>query len=32
MLIEQSQAENLPIVGADPVFDEYKLRRIGDQQ
>jgi len=30
MLIAQSQAENLPIVSADPVFDEYKLRRIWD--
>jgi PIN domain nuclease of toxin-antitoxin system len=30
MLIAQSQAENLPIVSSDPVFDTYKLRRLWD--
>ena len=30
MLIAQSQAENVPIISGDPVFDEYKLRRIWD--
>ena len=30
MLIAQSQAENLPIVSNDPVFDNYKLRRLWD--
>ena len=30
MLIAQSHAENLPIISADPVFDEYKLRRLWD--
>ena len=30
MLIAQSQAENLPIVSNDPVFDTYKLRRLWD--
>jgi PIN domain nuclease of toxin-antitoxin system len=28
MLIAQSQAENLPIISGDPVFDDYKLRRF----
>lgn len=28
MLIAQSQAENLPIISNDPVFDAYKLRRF----
>jgi PIN domain nuclease of toxin-antitoxin system len=28
MLIAQSQAENLPIVSNDAVFDTYKLRRL----
>jgi PIN domain nuclease of toxin-antitoxin system len=28
MLIAQSQAENLPIISGDPVFDDYKLRRL----
>lgn len=28
MLIAQSQAENVPIVSNDPVFDNYKLRRL----
>ena len=30
MLIAQSQAENLPIVSSDPIFDTYKLRRLWD--
>jgi PIN domain nuclease of toxin-antitoxin system len=30
MLIAQSQAENLPIISNDPVFDTYKLRRLWD--
>jgi len=30
MLIAQSQAENLPIISADLVFDDYKLRRLWD--
>lgn len=30
MLIAQSQAENLPIVSNDLVFDHYKLRRLWD--
>lgn len=30
MLIAQSQAENLPIVSNDHVFDDYKLRRFWD--
>jgi PIN domain nuclease of toxin-antitoxin system len=30
MLIAQSQAENLPIVSNDHVFDDYKLRRLWD--
>jgi PIN domain nuclease of toxin-antitoxin system len=30
MLIAQSQAENLPIISRDPVFDDYKLRRLWD--
>jgi len=28
VLVAQCQAENLPIVSADAVFDDYKLRRI----
>ncbi len=28
MLIAQSQAENLPTISGDPVFDDYKLRRL----
>lgn len=28
MLIAQCQAENLPIVSNDPIFDDYKLRRL----
>lgn len=30
MLIAQSQAENLPIISGDLVFDGYKLRRLWD--
>jgi len=30
MLIAQSQAENLPIISRDRVFDSYKLRRLWD--
>jgi len=30
VLIAQSQAENLPIISSDPVFDAYKLRRLWD--
>lgn len=30
MLIAQSQAENLPIISADLVFDLYKVRRLWD--
>lgn len=30
MLIAQSQAENLPIVSNDSVFDAYKLQRFWD--
>lgn len=30
MLIAQSQAENVPIVSNDLVFDNYKLRRLWD--
>jgi len=30
MLIAQSQAENLPIISADAIFDTYKLRRLWD--
>jgi PIN domain nuclease of toxin-antitoxin system len=30
MLIAQSQAENLPIISGDPIFDTYKLRRLWD--
>jgi len=30
ILIAQSQAENLPIISSDPVFDDYKLRRLWD--
>ena len=30
MLIAQSQAENLPILSNDTVFDTYKLRRLWD--
>ena len=30
MLIAQSQAENLPIISNDTVFDTYKLRRLWD--
>lgn len=30
MLIAQSQAENLPILSNDAVFDTYKLRRLWD--
>jgi PIN domain nuclease of toxin-antitoxin system len=28
MLIAQAQAENLPIVSNDRIFDEYRIRRI----
>ena len=30
MLIAQSQAENLPILSNDSIFDTYKLRRLWD--
>jgi indole-3-glycerol phosphate synthase len=30
MLIIPSQAENLPILRNDPIFDTYKLRRFWD--
>lgn len=30
MLIAQSQAENLPLISADRIFDDYKIRRIWD--
>ncbi len=30
MLIAQSQAENLPIISNDSVFDSYKLHRLWD--
>jgi PIN domain nuclease of toxin-antitoxin system len=30
MLIAQSQAENLPVLSNDTVFDTYKLRRLWD--
>jgi PIN domain nuclease of toxin-antitoxin system len=28
MLVAQSQAENLPIVSSDVIFDTYKVRRL----
>lgn len=30
MLMAQSQAENLPVISGDPIFDVYKLRRLWD--